>query len=133
MITVEQLLKNKGIIEKKTGEKTMTVEVKSFKEDEAFGDGEITIKSLSPKKIRELSDKSNDDLFTFNKNVVYEAVTSMDLKNKELHAEYKCKSNPIDIVEKIFLPNEIKSISDKVESLSGLNKEVDLIKEIKKQ
>lgn len=133
MITLEQLLKNKNIIEEKTGEKEMTIELKSFKENKAFEDGEITIKSLEPKKIKEITEKSNNDMFTFNKNVVYNAVSSIDLKNKELHTAYGCKSNPLDIVEKLFRPNEIKAIADEVDKLSGFNNETGLIKEIKKQ
>ena len=133
MITIEQLLKNKKIIEEKTREKEMTLELKSFKDNEAFGDGEITIRSLDPKKLREITEKSNDDVYTFNKNVVYDSISSLDLKSKELHTAYGCKTNPLDIVEKLFYPNEIKAIADEVSKLSGLNKEEGLIKEIKKQ
>lgn len=132
MITIEQLLKNKEIIEKKNEEKTMSLELKSFKENPNFEDGEITIKSLDPKKIKEITQKSNDDLFTFNKNIVYDAVCSIDLKNKGLHEGYNCKTKPLDIVEKIFTPAEIKVIADKVSKLSGMDVEKDMIKEIKK-
>jgi hypothetical protein len=133
MITIEQLLKNKGILEEKTGEKTMILEIKSLKENPAFEDGEIMIKSLSPKTISEITRKSNNDTFVVKKNVVYEAVCSIDLKNKDLHTGFKCKANPIDIVEKIFTPAEITRISDMVSELSGFEGEQDLIKEIKKQ
>ena len=130
MLNIETLLKNKGVIEEKTGEKTMTIEVKSFKEQ--FGDGEITIKSIDMNKMHDLGSMAGDNEYKMTTIVVYNAVVEPNLKDKELQKAYDCKSNPFKIVEKLFQPKEIKAISDKVAELSGIGNEKDIVKEIKK-
>jgi len=117
-ITIEQLLKNKEIIKEKTAEKTTTLKIKSFKE--LFGEEEITIKSLEPGRLQELTLQANNNNYKLKTLVVYNAVTSPDLKNKDLQAGFECKTNPLGIVDKLFTPIEVRYIADEVSILSRL-------------
>lgn len=66
-------------------------------------------KSLCVDALRMNRDKNNDtdaDVY-----MVYNTMTEPDLKNKELQKEFGCVL-PTDIVEKIFEPGEIASLSE---------------------
>lgn len=132
MITIEQLLKNKEIIKEKTGEKTATLKIKSF--GELFGEEEITIKSLEPEKLQELTLQANNNTYKLNILVVYNSVTSPNLKDKALQEGFGCKTNPLGIIDQLFTPIEVNKISDEVAILSRVNTRSpkEIILEIKK-
>src|SRR5471030_2576570 len=131
-ITIEQLLKNKEIIKEKTGEKTAILKIKSFKK--LFDEEEITIKSLEPSRIQELAMQAGSNEYKTNVLVIYNAVTSPNLKDKGLQERYDCKTNPLGIVDKLFTPIEVKMISDEVAILSRFNTRSpkEIVLEIKK-
>ncbi|MDU5101141.1 MAG: hypothetical protein E6240_01765 [Clostridium butyricum] len=115
-LTIDNLLQNKDIITKQTGVKTTTLRIKRL-------GGDITIQSLEPNKLEQILKEANAGKSTLeiNKKVIYMSVIDPNLKDNELLKTYGCKSNPYNIVEKIFTVTEIGIISDKVAELNGLN------------
>ena len=128
MITVENLLQNKEIIEAGTGVKEVELYIKRLKDT-------IKIKSLDVNKLINLADTSKNQYET-NVKIVYYAMVEPNVRDKELQEAYKTKSNPYKIVESIFKPVEVNLISDKVCEISGLKEVEDmeeLVKEVKKK
>ena len=128
MITIENLLQNKAIIEAGTGVKEVELYIKRLKDT-------IKIKSLDVNKLINLADTSKNQYET-NVKIVYYAMVEPNVRDKELHEAYKTKSNPYKIVESIFKPVEVNLISDKVCEISGLKEVEDmeeLVKEVKKK
>ena len=128
MITIENLLQNKPIIEAGTGVKEVELEIKRLKDT-------IKIKSLDVNKLINLADTSKNQYET-NVKIVYYAMVEPNVRDKELQEAYKTKSNPYKIVESIFKPVEVNLISDKVCEISGLKEVEDmeeLVKEVKKK
>ena len=128
MITIENLLQNKAIIEACTGVKEVELYIKRLKDT-------IKIKSLDVNKLINLADTSKNQYET-NVKIVYYAMVEPNVRDKELQEAYKTKSNPYKIVESIFKPVEVNLISDKVCEISGLKEVEDmeeLVKEVKKK
>ena len=128
MITIENLLQNKAIIEAGTGVKEVELYIKRLKDT-------IKIKSLDVNKLINLADTSKNQYET-NVKIVYYAMVEPNVRDKELQEAYKTKSNPYKIVESIFKPVEVNLISDKVCEISGLKEVEDmeeLVKEVKKK
>ena len=128
MITIENLLQNKEIIEAGTGVKEVELYIKRLKDT-------IKIKSLDVNKLINLADTSKNQYET-NVKIVYYAMVEPNVRDKELQEAYKTKSNPYKIVESIFKPVEVNLISDKVCEISGLKEVEDmeeLVKEVKKK
>ena len=128
MITIENLLQNKAIIEAGTGVKEVELYIKRLKDT-------IKIKSLDVNKLINLADTSKNKYET-NVKIVYYAMVEPNVRDKELQEAYKTKSNPYKIVESIFKPVEVNLISDKVCEISGLKEVEDmeeLVKEVKKK
>lgn len=128
MITIENLLQNKKIIEAGTGVKEVELEIKRLKDT-------IKIKSLDVNKLINLADTSKNQYET-NVKIVYYAMVEPNVRDKDLQEAYKVKTNPYKIVESIFKPIEINLISDKVCEISGLKDVEDmeeLVKEVKKK
>ncbi len=131
-ITAEQLLKNKDILEEKTGAKTLQLKIKSL--EGKFDDPTIEIKSIDMKRFFELREQGKNP-YEVNKMVCYECITEPNLKDKDLQAGYGVKSNPYAIVEKFLSPSEINSVSDKIGEISGveIDKTKVLIEEVKNE
>lgn len=128
---IEDLLKNKGILDDKTSEKREDIIIKSLKEN-GIGDGKITIKSLEMDKIQDAIKMAGGDIYKSSVIACYNGVVEPNLKDKKLHEGFGCKTNPHAIVEKIFDPSEIKVIADKITALSGVGKSAnEVIEEIK--
>lgn len=128
MITIENLLQNKKIIEEGTGVKEVELYIKRLKDT-------IKIKSLDVNKLINLADTSKNQYET-NVKIVYYAMVEPNVRDKELQEAYKTKANPYKIVESIFKPVEVNLISDKVCEISGLKEVEDmeeLVKEVKKK
>lgn len=128
MITIENLLQNKSIIEAGTGVKEVELYIKRLKDT-------IKIKSLDVNKLINLADTSKNQYET-NVKIVYYAMVEPNVRDKELQEAYKTKANPYKIVESIFKPVEVNLISDKVCEISGLKEVEDmeeLVKEVKKK
>ena len=128
MITIENLLQNKKIIEAGTGVKEVELYIKRLKDT-------IKIKSLDVNKLINLADNSKNQYET-NVKIVYYAMVEPNVRDKDLQEAYKTKSNPYKIVESIFKPVEVNLISDKVCEISGLKEVEDmeeLVKEVKKK
>ena len=128
MITIENLLQNKEIIEAQTGVKEVELEIKRLKDT-------VKIKSLDVNKLLNLVDSCKNQ-YEANVKIVYYGMLMPNLKDNELQEAYKVKTNPYKIVESIFKPIEINLIADKVCEISGL-KDVEnmdqLVKEVKKK
>ncbi|AGX43280.1 phage XkdN-like protein [Clostridium saccharobutylicum] len=131
MITAEMLLENKKVIEEGTAEKEDVITLSRL--EKVLGDGEIKIKSLSVNKIQNITKMNAKDEYKITLTIVQNAVTNIPLKDKEFQKQLGCKINSTDIVEKIFLPREVKAISEKVAILSGISadKNEEIIKKIK--
>ena len=128
MITIENLLQNKEIIQASTGVKEVELEIKRLKDT-------VKIKSLDVNKLLNLVDSCKNQ-YEANVKIVYYGMVEPNLKDNELQEAYKVKTNPYKIVESIFKPIEINLIADKVCEISGL-KDVEnmdqLVQEIKKK
>lgn len=128
MITIENLLQNKEIIEAQTGVKEIELEIKRLKDT-------IKIRSLDVNKLINLTDTCKNQ-YEANVKIAYYGIVEPNVRDKELQAAYKVQTNPYKIVESIFKPIEINLIADKVCEVSGL-KDVEnmdeLVKEIKKK
>ena len=128
MITIENLLQNKNIIEAATGVKEVELEIKRLKDT-------IKIRSLDVNKLLNLVDTCKNQ-YEANVKIAYYGIIEPNVRDKELQAAYKVQTNPYKIVESIFKPIEINLIADKVCEISGLkdmeNME-ELVKEVKKK
>lgn len=128
MITIENLLQNKEIIEAQTGVKEIELEIKRLKDT-------IKIRSLDVNKLINLTDTCKNQ-YEANIKIAYYGIVEPNVRDKELQAAYKVQTNPYKIVESIFKPIEINLIADKVCEISGL-KDVEnmdeLVKEVKKK
>lgn len=128
MITIENLLQNKEIIQAQTGVKEVELEIKRLKDT-------VKIKSLDVNKLLNLVDSCKNQ-YEANVKIVYYGMLMPNLKDNELQEAYKVRTNPYKIVESIFKPIEINLISDKICEISGL-KDVEnmdqLVQEIKKK
>lgn len=117
MITVEELLQRKGIIDAHTGEKEKVIKLNQLK-DAGFEDGEIKIKSLSKERMNEINKLAVKNPQQATIEAVYEGVVEPNLKDSALQQAYDCFS-PLDIVEKIFTPIEADRIATQINILSG--------------
>ena len=128
MITIENLLQNKDIIESQTGVKEVELEIKRLKDT-------IKIRSLDVNKLINLADSCKNQ-YEANVKIAYYGIIEPNVRDKELQEAYKVRTNPYKIVESIFKPIEINLIADKVCEISGL-KDVEnmdeLVKEVKKK
>ena len=128
MITIENLLQNKAIIEAGTGVKEVELYITRLKDT-------IKIKSLDVNKLLNLVDTCKNQ-YEANVKIVYYGIVEPNVRDKDLQEAYKTKSNPYKIVESIFKPVEVNLISDKVCEISGLKEVEDmeeLVKEVKKK
>lgn len=128
MITIENLLQNKEIIEAQTGVKEIELEIKRLKDT-------IKIRSLDVNKLINLTDTCKNQ-YEANIKIAYYGIIEPNVRDKELQAAYKVQTNPYKIVESIFKPIEINLIADKVCEISGLKDVEDmdqLVKEVKKK
>lgn len=128
MITIENLLQNKNIIEAATGVKEVELEIKRLKDT-------IKIRSLDVNKLLNLVDTCKNQ-YEANVKIAYYGIIEPNVRDKELQAAYKVQTNPYKIVESVFKPIEINLIADKVCEISGM-KDVEnmdeLVKEVKKK
>lgn len=128
MITIENLLQNKEIIEAQTGVKEIELEIKRLKDT-------IKIRSLDVNKLINLTDTCKNQ-YEANVKIAYYGIVEPNVRDKELQVAYKVQTNPYKIVESIFKPIEINLIADKVCEISGLKDVEDmdqLVKEVKKK
>lgn len=130
-IKIEDLLKNKGVLDEKMSEKTKELTIKSLKESE-IGDGKIIIKSLDMDTIQSAIKEADGNLYKSSIIACYKGISDPNLKDKNLHEGYGCKTNPYGIVEHFLDPSEIKAVADEISALSGVGKEAnEVIEEIK--
>lgn len=128
MITIENLLQNKAIIEAGTGVKEVELFIKRLNDT-------IKIKSLDVNKLLNLVDTCKNQ-YEANVKIVYYGMVEPNVRDKDLQEAYKVRTNPYKIVESIFKPIEINLIADKVCEISGLKDVEDmdqLVKEVKKK
>ena len=128
MITIENLLQNKDIIESQTGVKEVELEIKRLKDT-------IKIRSLDVNKLLNLVDTCKNQ-YEANVKIAYYGIIEPNVRDKDLQEAYNVRTNPYKIVESIFKPIEINLIADKICEISGL-KDVEnmeeLVKEVKKK
>lgn len=134
-ITAEMLLKNKGILKERTGEKQGSIVLKELKKK--LGDGEVKFKSTTMDRIHDLSKQCSDNDYKLTCMIVYDSLVEPNLKDKELQKGYECKATPYKIVEELFTAREVKIIGDKISNLSDIPdtkmKENEIIEEIKNE
>ena len=117
MLTVQELLERKGIIDAHTGDKEKILKINSLK-DAGFEDGEIKIKSLSKERMNGINKLAVKNGMQASIEAVYDGVVEPNLKDTALQQAYDCFS-PLDIVEKIFTPIEIDRIATQINVISG--------------
>lgn len=111
-LTLKTLLERKEqIINQKKTRATAELYVKSL-------DGTITIVAPDRAIIADSTEMGESDGTKGDMYVVYQCVTEPSLKSKELQEAYGCVE-PLDIVEKLFLPGEISAIAKELLELAG--------------
>ena len=122
-LTLKELLAQKEQLKNK---KTATVDlyIESM-------DAEITVKVPSASLILEAQGQGEEDPARADSYLIFNSVIEPDLKDKELQEAYGC-IEPLDIVEKIFLPGEISSIAVEIMKSAGYGSNVSRVgKEVK--
>lgn len=93
--------------------------------------GSITVqnpkKNVVYKTIDMTGESAEDNMYA-NAYLVYNSVSMF--QDKSLHEAYEVK-DPIEIVEKLLLPVELKQVADKIMELAGFNKPEDTIENVK--
>lgn len=90
-------------------------------------DGTITIMKPDRALVYESMDMDEEDGDRY---LVYNCVVEPNLKDKDLQNTYKTVS-PLDIVDKIFDPGEVASISKEIVRLAGYIDSVKVVDDIK--
>jgi hypothetical protein len=91
-------------------------------------DGTITIIKPDRAMVLEAMDMGNEE--DGDRYLVYNCVVDPNLKDKDLQNAYKTVS-PLDIVDKIFDPGEVASISKEIVRLAGYIDSVKVVDDIK--
>lgn len=91
-------------------------------------DGTITIIKPDRAMVLEAMDMGNEE--DGDRYLVYNCVVEPNLKDKDLQNAYKTVS-PLDIVDKIFDPGEVASISKEIVRLAGYIDSVKVVDDIK--
>jgi len=81
-------------------------------------DSEVTVQAPTTALILEAQDMGSDDPTRADVYLVYQCMVVPDLKDKELQKAYDC-TEPMDIVDEIFLPGEVASIAEKIMGIAG--------------
>lgn len=92
----------------------------------------VTYKALSGKRITELSANIRDEegnvaggrAYDANLFLIGEAITSPDLKSKELQKHFGAAS-PKDLADKLFNGGEVQKLADAIMGISGYGKDTD--------
>lgn len=91
-------------------------------------DGTITIIKPDRSMVLEAMDMENEE--DGDRYLVYNCVVDPNLKDKDLQNAYKTIS-PLDIVDKVFDPGEVASISKEIVRLAGYIDSVKVVDDIK--
>lgn len=117
-LTLEELLRRKEqMLQAKKTKRTQDLYIKSL-------DAVITIEEPTGELCRDANDM---DAGEGDKYMCLESVREPNLKSRELQEAFGC-NEPMDIVEKIFLPGEIPQIAIACMKLAGYMGGVDEIK-----
>ena len=103
--------KKEQILNSKKTRKTAELYVKSL-------DGTITVVAPNRAIITDSAEMGGDDGTMGDVYIVYQCVTEPALKSKELQDAFEC-IEPMEIVEKLFLPGEINAIAKELLELAG--------------
>ena len=86
--------------------------------------GTVTVKKPTKSMVLESIERDNDgDAY-----LILQQVVEPNLKDPELQAAYGC-AEPLDIVEKIFMPGEITNLARAIMKTSGYG--VDIVEDLK--
>ncbi len=121
-LTIKELIAQKEQLKNK---KAQTAELYV----ESLG-GNIVVNSANNSLILESQSLGQEDPTRADIYMVYQCVKEPNLKDKELQEAYEC-TEPLDIVERIFLPGEIAGIADQIMKLSGFGSVNKVAKELK--
>ena len=113
-LTLDDLIRRKEqILTNKKRDETAEVFVKSI-------DGSVIVKSPNSKLLSDVEEM--DDKIAANAYIVYNCVISPRLKDQRLQEVYGCRE-PIEIVDKLFLPGEVVRLADAIVKLAGFDEE----------
>ena len=113
-LTLDELIRRKEqILANKKRDETAEVFVKSI-------DGSVIVKSPDSKLLSDVEEM--DDKIAANAYIVYNCVISPRLKDQHLQEVYGCRE-PIEIVDKLFLPGEVVRLADTIVKLAGFDEE----------
>lgn len=112
-LTLDELIRRKEqIFRSKKREETAEIYVKTL-------DGNIIIRTPSNAIMSDVAEMPTEDV---NKYIVYNCVISPSLKDSRLQQAYECRE-PMDIIDKLFLPGEAAQIAKKCMELAGIDEE----------
>ncbi len=115
-ITLKALLdKKEQLLNANKTRRTAELYVKSL-------DGTITVVAPDRAIITDSAEMGGNDGIMGDIYVVYQCVTEPALKSKELQDAFECVE-PMEIVEKIFLPGEISAIAKELLELAGYDQD----------
>ncbi|SET55465.1 Phage XkdN-like tail assembly chaperone protein, TAC [Natronincola peptidivorans] len=109
-LTIKELLAQKEQLKNKKA-KVVDLYIESL-------DAEIAVVTPSTSIILEAQAEGERDAVRADTYLIFNSVKEPNLKDVELQKAYGCVE-PLDIVEKIFLPGEISSIASEIMKLAG--------------
>ena len=122
-LTIKELIAQKEQLKNKKS-RTIDLYVESL-------DSEITVSSPSSALILEAQDVGEQDATRADAYIIFNCMKEPNLKDSELQTAYSCLE-PLDIVEKLFLPGEVAAIASEIMKLAGFGSNVSKVgKEIK--
>lgn len=118
LITIDDLLKNKKIMEEKANV-TLKLYLKEL-------DGEIEVRKITFEEFMEIQGKLGDD------EIIYNCCKSPNFKSDELINALEAKENPIEGVQKVLSRKTIKRVAAEILAFSDLiSNDKDLVKIVK--
>lgn len=113
LITIDDLLKNKKIIEEKANE-TLKLHLKEL-------NGEIVVRKINFEEFLEIKGDLGDD------EIVYNCCKNPNFKSDELLNLLGVKENPIEGVQKVLTRKTIKKVASEILKFSDLIAEEDTV------
>lgn len=106
LITIDDLLKNKEIIDEKAN-KTLKLHLKEL-------DGEIEVRKITFDEFLEIKGNLGDD------EIIYNCCKSPNFKSDELINSLNVKENPVEGVQKVLTRKTIKKVATEILKFSDL-------------
>lgn len=140
MLSIDLLLENEEELNKDLEEKQKDITIKRFEDKFGKGNGDIKIRTITASELFDCQKRSRGKtsdiggVYNLAKEVIVKGLIYPNLKDEKLLKSRGCHK-AVDVIEKIFKPQEITDIADEIMDFSDLGdaesrtiKEVEIIK-----